>query len=397
MEKNAINVHGCNNKYDFDTIIERKNTSSIKYDPLSRGKPEDALPMWVADMDFAAPPCVKDALTSRAAHGIYGYSEPSASYFSAARQWYKKRFNWNIEKDWFCITPGVVNALYLSVRAFTAAGDAVVIQQPVYYPFNSAIVKAGRSLLVNELVYKDNYYSIDFDDFENKIKQAKLFILCNPHNPVGRVWTYDELARMGDICGRYGVIVIADEIHQDIIYPPNKHLVFAALNDQTADITITCTSPSKTFNLAGLNHANIFISNEKLRTLFKREYENCGLSQPGIMGLISCEAAYTDGALWLDELIEYLYGNMSLINESLSGGFPGIKLVKPEGTYLAWLDFSGLGLSAGELSNAITNKAKLWLNDGYIFGKGGNGFQRLNAACPRSTLRNALNQLKNII
>jgi len=380
-------------KYDFDKIIERKNTNSIKYDPASRGKPEDVLPLWVADMDFAAPPCVQNALVTRAQHGIFGYSEPGASYWTAVQNWYKNRFNWNIEKKWLCITPGVVNALYLAVRAFTKPGDAVLIQQPVYYPFASSVQKTGRKLLVNELVYNNGSYTIDFDDFENQIKNAKLFILCNPHNPAGRVWTRDELLRMGEICLSNNVTVVSDEIHQDIIFPPNKHHVFAALDDRFENITITCTAPSKTFNLAGLNHANIFISNEKLRSSFKQEYESCGLSQPNIMGLISCEAAYADGADWLDELINYLADNMSLLDNFLQTNIPKIKLVKPEGTYLAWLDCRELGLSSKELNDAITNKAKLWLNDGSMFGKGGSGFQRMNAACPRSILQNALEAL----
>jgi len=384
-------------KYDFDTVIERRNTNSIKYDPLSRRKPEDVLPLWVADMDFAVPPCVQDALTSRAQHGIFGYSEPGASYYAAVQSWFKNRFDWDTEKEWLCITPGVVNALYLAVRAFTKAGDAVLIQQPVYYPFASSIQKTERTLLVNELVYKDGKYSIDFEDFENQIKKAKLFILCNPHNPVGRVWTRSELIRMGEICLRYGVKIISDEIHQDIIFSPNKHLVFTALDSRFADITITCTAPSKTFNLAGLNHANIFIANKELRARFKQEYESCGLSQPNIMGLISCEAAYADGAQWLDELLDYLSGNMALLDNFLQSNIQKIKLVKPEGTYLAWLDCRELGLSSKELDAAITNKAKLWLNDGPMFGKGGNGFQRMNAACPRSILQKALDALLRMV
>jgi len=383
-------------KYDFDTVIERKNTNAIKYDPVSRGKPEDILPLWVADMDFAAPFCVQEAVTKRAAHGVYGYSEPGASYFSAVQNWFKHRFSWNTEKEWLCITPGVVNALYLAVRAFTKPGDAVLIQQPVYYPFASSVQKTGRTLLVNELIYKDGIYTIDFEDFENQIKQAKLFILCNPHNPAGRVWTREELLRMGEICLRYGVKIIADEIHQDIIFSPNKHLVFTALDDRFADITITCTAPSKTFNLAGLNHANIFISSKELRLSFKQEYECAGLSQPNIMGLISCEAAYTNGVQWLDELIDYLADNMTFLDNFLQTNIPKIKLVKPQGTYLAWLNCRELELSSSELNAAITQKCKLWLNDGPMFGRGGSGFQRMNAACPRSVLQNACNSLLHL-
>jgi len=383
-------------KYDFDKVIDRSNSYSIKYEPSWRGKPSDVLPLWVADMDFAAPPCVQEAIMRRAEHGIYGYSEPDAEYFDVLRKWFEERLDWNIERDRLVITPGVVNALYIAIRAFTKPGDGVVIQQPVYYPFESSIKKTGRQLLVNELVLSDGRYGIDFQDFEEKIKQAKMFILCNPHNPVGRVWEREELIRMGEICLRHGVIVIADEIHEDFIFHGHKHLVFAALNKDFDNITITCTSPSKTFNLAGLLHANNFISNKTLREKFKEEYAQIGIGQPGIMGIITCKAAYESGAEWLDELMEYLGQNMLLIKTYLSNHIPRIKLIEPEGTYLAWLDCRELGLSAKKLDEAVTHKGKLWLNAGYTFGKGGEGFERINAACPRSVLHKALERLKNV-
>jgi len=383
-------------KYDFDRVIERRGTYSIKYDPASRGKPEDVLPLWVADMDFAAPPCVINALASHAQHGIFGYSEPDAAYFTVIRNWYEKHFNWSVERKWLTITPGVVSALYIAVRALTEPGDGIVIQQPVYYPFESSARQTGRNPLVNELSFNNGRYTINFDDFEEKIKEAKLFVLCNPHNPAGRVWTSEELVRMGEICLRHNVTVIADEIHQDFIFPGHKHLVFAALDPRFADITVTCTSPSKTFNLAGLSHANIFISNETLRGKFKQEYARCGLSQPGVMGLVACKAAYQDGADWLEELLVYLAGNMSLIKEFLQTHIPKIKFIEPEGTYLAWLDCRDLGLSAQELDKLITEKCKLWLSNGRAFGRGGEGFFRMNAACPRSILSEALRRLKKV-
>ncbi|MDR0303187.1 MAG: pyridoxal phosphate-dependent aminotransferase [Chitinispirillales bacterium] len=383
-------------KYDFDRVIERRNTYSVKYAPALRGKPNDVQPMWIADMDFAAPPCVIDALVFCVQHGIYGYSEPDAEFFHVIQNWFIKRFDWNVEREWLTATPGVVNALYIAVRALTESGEGVLIQQPVYYPFESCVRQCGRKLLVNELVYNDGCYNIDFDDFENKIKEAKLFILCNPHNPVGRVWTESELTRLGEICLRRDVIVISDEIHQDFIYPSHRHIVFAGLDRRFADITLTCTSPSKTFNLAGLLYANIFISSEKLRNKFRREYASSGLSQPSLMGLVACKAAYENGAYWVDELNNYIFDNMSLIKKFLKKRIPKIKLVEPEGTYLAWLDFSAFGLSSKELDELITHKAKLWLNDGAAFGLGGKGFQRMNAACPRSVLRNALERLLNV-
>jgi len=383
-------------KYDFDRVIDRRGTYSIKYDPVSRGKPDDVLPLWVADMDFAAPPCVIDALVSHARHGIFGYSEPDAAHFSVIRNWFEKRFNWSPEREWLTITPGVVTALYIAIHALTEPGDGIVIQQPVYYPFESSVKQTGRKPLINELGFNDGRYSIDFDDFEEKIKEAKLFVMCNPHNPAGRVWTSEELVRMGEICLKHGVTVIADEIHQDFIFSGHKHLVFAALDPRFADITITCTSPSKTFNLAGLSHANIFISNETLRGKFKHEYTRCGLSQPGVMGLVACKAAYQGGEDWLEQLIVYLSDNMSLIKEFLQTHIPKIKFVEPEGTYLAWLDCRDLGLSAQELDNLITHQCKLWLSNGHSFGRGGDGFVRMNAACPRSVLREALQRLKKV-
>jgi len=383
-------------KYDFDRVIDRSNSYSIKHEPSWRGKPSDVLPMWVADMDFAAPPCVQEVLINRAKHGIFGYSEPDAAYFDVVRKWFEGRFSWSPQRDWLTITPGVVNALYIAIRVLTKPGDGVVIQQPVYYPFETGIKQTGRQLLVNELVLSDGRYSIDFQDFEEKIKQAKLFILCNPHNPVGRVWNNDELTRMGEICLRHGVIIIADEIHEDFVFAGHKHLVFAALNKDFADITVTCTAPSKTFNLAGLLHANIFISNKILRDKFKEQYAHSGLSQPGLMGLAACKAAYEDGAEWLEELLGYLAENMLLLKTYLSKYIPKIKLIEPEGTYLAWLDCNELGLSPQKLDEALTRKGKLWLSSGSSFGKGGNGFERMNVACPRSVMNNALERLKNV-
>jgi len=383
-------------KYDFDKVIDRSNSYSIKYEPSWRGKPSDVLPLWVADMDFAAPPCVQEVLVERAKHGIFGYSEPDAKYFDVVHKWFEERFDWNTERDWLTITPGVVNALFIAIRAFTKPEEGVVIQQPVYYPFESSVKKTGRELLVNELVLEDGRYVIDFDDFEEKIKRAKMFILCNPHNPVGRVWEKEELTRMGEICLRHGVIVIADEIHQDFIFPEHQHIVFASLNKDFDSIAVTCTSPSKTFNLAGLLHANIFISNKTLREQFNKEYAQTGIGQPGIMGLLACKAAYESGAEWLGELMVYLGQNMLVLKTYLSNHIPKIKFIEPEGTYLAWLDFREFGLSEQKLDEAVTHKGKLWLNAGYTFGKGGKGFERINVACPRSVLHKAMERLKNL-
>jgi len=379
--------------HDFDRIIDRRDTYSIKHEPAWRGKPPDVLPLWVADMDFLTPPCVRDALVSRARHGIYGYAEPDAAYFDTLRAWFESRFGWSPERDWLTFAPGVVTALNVAIRALTAPGDGVVIQQPVYYPFESCIRQTGRRLLVNALVLSDGRYTINFADFEDNIRRAKLFILCNPHNPVGRVWTRDELLRIGEICLRHRVTVIADEIHADFIYPGHRHLVFSALHPDFAANTVTCTSPSKTFNLAGLQHANIFIPDKTLRGKFKAAHSDCGLSQPSLMGLVACKAAYEGGAEWLAQLLDYLAGNMAFLSDGLASRIPQIKLIEAEGTYLAWLDCTALGLTDPELDDALTRKARLWLSAGHTFGQGGSGFQRMNVACPRTILREALERL----
>ena len=383
-------------KYDFDRVIDRRGTYSMKHNPAAYGMPDDILPMWVADMDFQAPPCVTAALEERIRHGVYGYSKPDERYFDAVEGWFERRFGWKAQHEWLVITQGVVNAIHIAIRALSVPGDGVVIQQPVYYPFEQAVRSTERKLLVNELVYSNGHYSIDFDDFEDKIKQAKLFILCSPHNPVGRVWTCDELEHIGDICMRHGVIIISDEIHQDFVCQGHRHHVFAGLDPRLADYTVTCTAPSKTFNLAGLPLSNIFIQNNELRLKFMREFTNCGLGQPGVMSIAACTVAYESGEEWLDELRHYLEGNISLIREFLNTHISKIRLVEPEGTYLAWLDCTGLGISAKDLDEQIVQKARLWLDAGDIFGPCGAGFQRLNTACPQVVLYDGLKRLESV-
>jgi len=385
--------------YDFDKIIDRHNTYSIKYDPKSRGKPEGVIPLWVADMDFTAPPCVLDALNKQTEHGVFGYFNTGIDYFNTLKSWFSRRHGWEIEQDWLVTTSGIVSTIHLAILALTKPGDSVIVQQPVYYPFMSAVSSTGRELVVNQLIEEDGYYEIDFEDFERKIvdNNVKAFVLCNPHNPVGRVFTKDELTQMGDICVRHGVVVISDEIHQDFIYGGYEHLVFAGLDPRFSDITVTCTAPTKTFNLAALPVANIFISNKNLRKQFQNEYSKFGAPHTGIMEIVACVAAYELGEEWLGELHNYILGNMNFIDDFLKNKMPKIKLNKPEGTYLAWLDFRALGLSDDELDDVITHKAKLWLNRGTSFGAGGEGFMRLNTACPRSVLQKALNQLESAL
>lgn len=384
--------------YSFDKIIDRRGTDSLKYDlAAKRGMPEDIIPLWVADMDFPAPPEVLDALVEKSRHGIFGYSDTIGDdYFNALADWYASRFNWHLSPKWLVKTPGVVFAICTAIRALTEEGDAVLIQEPVYYPFAGSVRANNRNLVVNELVYRDGRYYIDFDDFEDKIarNRVRLFILCSPHNPVGRVWSEEELAVMGEICLKYGVKVVADEIHADFVYPGYRHHVFETIRPEFADMTITCTAPTKTFNLAGLQISNVFISNTELRKKFKQELEKTGYSQPNIMGLVACKAAYRYGAQWLEDLKSYLVSNLALVRDFLAQELPSVRLVEPEGTYLLWLDFRALDLPDKELNDLIVQKAGLWLNAGPMFGAGGEGFQRINIGCPAATLQKALERLK---
>jgi cystathionine beta-lyase len=382
--------------FDFDEIVERKGTYSIKFDfPERRGKPSGLLPLWVADMDFKSPPCVRDALERRVRHGIFGYSESGKEYFDALYAWFFGRFGWAIRPEWVVQSPGVVFALYTAVRALTDEDDAVMIQQPVYPPFTSCVLMNNRRLVVNKLVLSDGKYEINFEAFERQIAEegVKLFILCNPHNPVGRVWREDELRRMLEICLKHGVAVVSDEIHQDFVYAPHSHIPFAGLSAAAAAITVTCTAPTKTFNLAGLSIANIIIGDGRLRERFVSEQRKTGVSQLSVMGLIACRAAYEGGEAWLDELVGYLRGNALYMSAMLERRLPKVKLIEPEGTYLAWLDCSALGLDDDKIERAVTDRARLWLDPGVKFGSGGSGFLRLNYAAPRAVIEEALGRL----
>jgi len=369
----------------FDDVIDRKNTDSLKYDfAVMRGKPEDILPLWVADMDFRAPQCVLDALEEKSRHGIFGYSESGREYFNALKSWLYRNHGWDVQPEWLIKTPGVVFAISTAIRALTNPGDSVLIQEPVYYPFSESILANDRSLVINELACFDGKYSINYEDFERKIieNKVRLFILCSPHNPVGRVWLEEELVRLGDICVKHGVIVVSDEIHADFTYPGFKHLVFSALKPEFSEITVTCTAPSKTFNLAGLQISNILIQHPELRRAVKKELERCGYHQLNVMGLVACKAAYQGGQTWLDDLKIYLNENLKFLRSFLTERLPRIRLIEPEGTYLAWLDFRALNMAEDALEELIVGKAKLWLDKGSMFGISGHGFQRINIACP---------------
>ena len=383
---------------NFDEIINRKSTSCLKYDfAAERGYPKDILPFWVADMDFRAPVPVIDALKTRADHGIFGYTQIKDDYFNVLQNWFRTRHDWEIERSDLVITPGVVFAVATAIRAFTRHGDAVLIQQPVYYPFANMIRQNERVIVDNPLHLIEGRYMIDFEDFEEKIVEhgVKLFILCSPHNPVGRVWTRAELEQIAAICLRHDVIVVADEIHEEFVRPGFRHIPFASLSEEAAAITVTCTSPSKTFNLAGLQISNIFIRNEDLRSRFKKELSATGYDEPNTLGLAGAKAAYEHGAAWLSELLAYVEENYARTKKFLAEHLPKVKIIEPEGTYLLWLDFRACGLSDEDLNGKIIREAHLWLDDGPIFGAGGSGFQRINIACPWATLETGLRNLAN--
>ena len=382
--------------YNFDEIIDRRNTDCLKYDfAVERGKPADVLPLWVADMDFRTAPHIIEKAVADASLGIYGYTESKDDYFQAVANWYRTYFDWNVEKKWLVKTPGIVFAIGLAIKALTKEGDGVMIQQPVYYPFSEVIKDNDRKLVNNALVLRNGHYEIDFEDFEQKIiqEQVKLFILCSPHNPVGRVWTREELQKIGEICLKYGVKVVSDEIHSDFVYGDRKHYVFTTVDPGFEEFSIVCTAPSKTFNLAGLQASNIFIPNVQIRKAFLKQMSAVGYSQLNMIGLHACKAAYETGREWLEELKVYLKGNLDFVREYLEQNLPQIKLIEPEGTYLIWLDCRALGLPEAKLEHLIVHEAKLWLDSGAIFGKDGEGFERINIACPRAILEEACKRL----
>ncbi len=385
---------------DFDKIVERRGTGCLKYDFAKKwGMPEDVLPLWVADMDFETSSYVVDALAQRLQHGIFGYTESEEGYFNAVKGWMMRRHSWEIQEDWLVKTPGVVFALAMAVRAYTEPGDGVLIQQPVYYPFTQVIKDNDRRVINNPLYLgDDNRYHMDFEDFEQKLveEKIKLVILCSPHNPVGRVWTREELCRLGDLCVRHEVIVVSDEIHADFVFQ-GKHQVFAGLKKEYEPISVICTAPSKTFNLAGLVLSNIFIPDDELRRRFCRQMDGAGTSQLGAMGIIACEAAYSKGEEWYQAMHRYVKDNIDYIGQYTKDNLPGVRMVEHEGTYLVWLDFRETGLDVETLEHKIVHEAKLWLDGGAMFGEDGKGFQRINAACPRKTLSEAMERLKEML
>lgn len=382
--------------YDFDKPVDRHGTDCIKFDfAEARHRSPDLLSLWVADMDFPTAPEITEAIIKRTEHGIFGYTDPGPDYYAAFDAWCSKRYGWHAPAEQVTVTPGVVYALAAAVRAFTEPGDAVVIQQPVYYPFSAVVTDNGRTLANAPLAYDDERYTIDFDELERIIQdsRAKLMILCNPHNPVGRAWASEELQQLGEICLRHEVVVVSDEIHMDFARPGHEHTSFATLPEELVINSVICTSASKTFNLAGLQVANIVIPDKQLRRAFRRAVGASGYSQGNTLGLVATQAAYEHGGPWLDALKDYLEGNWALLASTLKERTPQLRLIEAESTYLAWIDCRELDLDAHKLERFIEDEAGLWLDCGHIFGVGGEGFIRINIATQRAYLERAINQL----
>ncbi|MEC0088920.1 MalY/PatB family protein [Paenibacillus macquariensis] len=390
-------------KYNFDTTIARENTNSTKWDPAifkkMRGFDGDSiLPMWIADMDFRAPEVILDALKTRVDHGIFGYSSPLEDYYAALSWWQKSRHDWEIKEEWVTITPGIVPALNFIIRALSNEGDQVIIQEPVYSPFRSTVENNNRVVANNPLLLVNGNYEMNYDQLERLASNplTKLLILCSPHNPMGMVWSSEQLRRLGKICNANDVIVISDEIHNDLIMSGHKHMTYALLGEEFANNAVICTAPSKTFNIAGLQTSNIIIPNPDIKEKIDLEIEKSSLTEQNLFGIVATTAAYSEkGAEWLDQLLTYLESNADFIDQFVKERMPNVKFIKPQATYLAWLDFKETAIYE-DLDKKILEEAKVWLNNGAMFGLGGEGYMRINFACPRSILAEALERIAKL-
>lgn len=380
-------------KYNFDEVISRENTASIKWDVVAEDNGVKALPYWIADLDFKAPIEVIEALKERIEHGIFGYTAYSKTLIPTVKNWISKRYDWNIEDEWISYTPGIVSAILYAIECFTKAGDSIIVQTPVYPPFLQVPTDNNRKIIENNMILNNGKYEIDFKDFEEKAKNAKLFLLSNPHNPSGRVFTKEELEKLGNICVKNNILIIADEIHSDIIYKGYKHTPIASLSEEIKNITIACYSASKTFSLAGLATSIIFIPNKEIRDRFN-EYLNVRHISVNVLGKVALEAAYQYGEDYLFELMNYLESNRDFLIDYMNKYTPKIKPIKAEGTYLIWLDCRELNLNDEELKKFF-KKAGVELNSGYTFGDAGKGFMRFNIGCPRETLVKGLERIKS--
>ena len=386
-------------KYDFETLIPRKNMGSRKWNVMAQHNPnaaEDVIPLSVADMEFRNPPELAQGLKDYIDRSILGYTLPNNAFYQSVARWMKNRHQWDIKPEWLVQAPGVVNALFGIVKTFTEPGDGIIIMQPVYYPFSAAITQNGRELVNNALIYEDYAYRIDFDDLEKKAKDPKnkMLILCSPHNPIGRVWTREELEKVGRICIDNNVLVVSDEIHFDFILTGHKHTVFANISEEFAQHCIICTAPSKTFNIAGLKISNIVIPNDHLRKQLMEKNQRDFASNA--LGIQACRICYDDCGAWKDEMLCMIEYNYQQVKKFVEEKLPQIKVIELQGTYLLWLDCTALGLSDEELEK-LTLGADLYLDEGYLFGPGGSGFERINLACPTRYLMAAMERFQKAI
>ncbi len=386
-------------KYNFDKKINRKNTDSIKWNNLKENYgSEDLLPMWVADMDFESPKEVIDALKERVEHGVFGYPYIGDEVYNSIINWVRKRYNWHIKKEWIVFTPGVIVGLNIAIKEIGEEGDNVLVQTPVYPPFFRVIENHKRELRVNPIKFDGEKFLIDFEDLEEKIdNRSKLMMLCNPHNPVGRAWTREELNRLGEICIKNDIKIISDEIHADLTLEGVKHTPIASISEELANRTITLLSPSKTFNIAGLFTSIAIVPNKELRETFKKSLEKMEIGHVSIFGSLALEAAYSEGGEWLNEALIYIEDNIDFAIEYIQKHIPQIKVSKPDATYLLWLDFRSLGKTADEVKEALLNVGKIILNDGRPYGQGGEGYFRLNIGCPRSRVEDGLKRIKKAV
>lgn len=386
-------------RYDFDTVLDRRQTHSLKWDRcLVDFGLDDVIPMWVADMDFAAPPGVVEAIQRRAAHGAYGYASVPESFWAAALAWLQARHGWTVERQWLARAPGVVPALNLCVNAFTGPGDGVLVQTPVYYPFFHAVDRNGRRLIRNPLIADGGTYRMDLADLDRKIdERTRLLILCSPHNPVGRVWRREELEQLGEICVRRDLLVLSDEIHMDLALPGHRHVPLATISPALAARTVTLLAPSKTFNVAGLNMSLVVASNPELLARYTTEFDAAGLVIASLFGTVALEAAYRHGADWLDQLLDYLAANVDVAERFMRERLPQLRFIRPEGTYLALIDCRSLGMPQQELDDFFLRTARVYFDSGAWFGEETAGFERINLACPRKTLVEALARIERAV
>ncbi|MDK2586074.1 MalY/PatB family protein [Romboutsia sedimentorum] len=385
--------------YNFDAVIDRSNNFAAKWSEMDKKYgTNDLLPMWIADMDFKTAPCIIDALRDRLEQGIYGYTTRPASYNEAIASWTDRRYGWKIKPEWLIFSPGVIPTISILIQEMTKENDKIMIQEPVYSPFNSVVKQNKRDLVISPLIkLEDGNYVMDYEDIESKIKDVKVFILCNPHNPVGRVWTKEELKKLGDICVRHNVLVISDEIHSDIIFKNHKHIPFGSISEEFEQNSITCMAPTKTFNIAGLQTSQVILPNEEHYQILDNAFIRLDIRRNNAFSLVATEAAYNHGEDWLNEYLKYIEENMDFAIKYINENIPSLKVRKPEGTYLLWVDFSETGLSDEEVAKALVDKGKVALNSGESFGTGGKGYQRINLACPRAMVEDGLSRIKKAI